>query len=234
MINIFIICNKSKENDRIQNIENQIKNLDNNIFNINFYNFIWFDEIDENIVNKYCKTDNSMKYHGREKNIKPLTKGEISLVLNNINCLKYIKDNFNNGNFIILESDFLFINNFDKNIIKLMNYINNIDNWDIINIGTGFRSEMEHEIRKSDCIIFENIKFYKEIKNCCTEGIIWNYNSINKFLNYFNIEEDINGPWDTMLDLLSIYINNSWNIYWSEPAFVSQGSILGMFNSKIH
>ncbi len=174
-----------------------------------------------------------MKYHGRKKSVKPLTKGEVSLCLNNIECLKKIKATYNNGYFLILESDFIFNDNFEENIIILCDYLkNNNVNFDIINIGTGFRDQMTHLLKKNQpLIINEKIKLYEEKHNCCTEGILWNYNSITKFVNYFNKSEDINGPWDTILDELHRFID--WKIIMLDPPIVKQGSIIGLFKSEL-
>jgi GR25 family glycosyltransferase involved in LPS biosynthesis len=236
-LSIYIICNETKENDRLESIKKQLEKIKNkNSFEINFYSYLWGDEITNDIYNKYCKTDNSMKYHGRKKSLKPLSKGELSLCLNNIECLKKIKNKYSSGYFLILESDFIFHKNFEENLINLYEYLKNyyVD-FDIINIGTGFRKQMGHELKKNKPLILnKNLKLYLEKKNCCTEGILWNYDSINKFLNYFNNSEDINGPWDTILDELHRFINCTWKIFMLDPSIVDQGSIKGLFKSKIH
>ena len=236
-LSIYIICNKIKEKDRFQSIETQLEKIKNkNSFEINFYSYLWGDELNDNHYNHYCKTDNSMKYHGRKKNVKPLTKGELSLSLNNIECLKKIKQTYKEGYFLILESDFLFNSDFEENIIMLCDYLkNNNVNFDVINIGTGFRKEMIHELKKNEPLtINEKLKLYEERRNCCTEGILWNYNSITKFLSYFNKFEDINGPWDTILDELHRFVDFPWKIIMLDPPIVDQGSIKGLFKSKIH
>lgn len=233
-LSIYIICNKTKETDRLKSIEKQLKKIINKkYFKINFYFYLWKDEINDNHIKHYCKTDNSMRYHGRTKSVKPLTKGELSLCMNHIECLKKIKDTYEDGYFLILESDFLFNSDFEENIIILCDYLkNNNVNFDIINIGTGFRKEMAHELKKNKpLIINEKLKLYEEKKNSCTEGILWNYNSITKFLSYFNKFEDINGPWDTILDELHRFID--WKIIMLDPPIVKQGSILGLFKKEL-
>ena len=91
---------------------------------------------------------------------------------------------------------------------------------------------MAHELKKNKpLIINEKLKLYEEKKNSCTEGILWNYNSITKFLSYFNKFEDINGPWDTILDELGRFID--WKIIMLDPPIVKQGSILGLFKTEL-
>jgi hypothetical protein len=62
--------------------------------------------------------------------------------------------------------------------------------------------------------------------------MIWNYNSINKFITYFKAKNDINGPFDTVLDVFSLE-NDNFNIYWSEKTLFVQGSINNKFNSHL-
>ena len=68
--------------------------------------------------------------------------------------------------------------------------------------------------------------------NCCTEGVIWNVNSIKRFINYFEKETDINGPWDTILDT----IGYKFKLYWTSFPFLHGLSLTDEknFKSEIH
>ena len=127
---IYIIYNINKEADRFLNLSKQLLKIKFPKNKIEFFSYIWKDQITDSIVKKYCKTDSileTLKY-------KSLNKAEISLFLNHIHCLQQIRNKFSKGNFIIFESDIFFKPNFDKNLNELINSIQNID-WDIINIG---------------------------------------------------------------------------------------------------
>jgi len=234
MINTFIIINKEKEQERYNYIQNQIKNYNlDKTLNINYFNFIWGNEINSEIRNKYCKSDWSMRKHDRTMEKNPLSNGEISLFLNHLECLKNIKNTFNDGIFIILESDVIFKPNFNEDIIKIVKSLNYLNDWDIINIGEGTRDYLKNRgYPKSQPNIINNFYFYKENINSCIEGLIWNYKSINKFLDYFDKTEDIDSPIDTKIDVLSTYIGN-FNIHWLEPSLVNQGSFIKLFNSHL-
>ena len=235
-LKIFIICNKEFEKERYENSIQQLKKISKTNIEIEYFNYIWGHEITDNIYKKYCKTDKSMCKHGRLMNIKPLTNGEVSLVLNHIECLKNIRKMYKNdynGYFLILESDFILSDNFENNINDLLTFIYNQKlNFDIINIGKGFRPEHQRTFITDESFkINNNMDIKIATINCCTEAVLWNINSIIKFLNYFEKEEDVNGPWDTILDTNTI---NDWKLFWLYPYIVSQGSINGIFISKIH
>ena len=236
-LNIFVICNKQKEHNRFINCEKQFDSIDiKKKINIHYYKYIWYDEIDEEIYKKYCKTDKSMIRHGRSSSDKRLTYGELSLVLNMVNCLKKIRDEYNDGYFLILESDFLLEDDFKLKLDSLLDFLNTKNiNFDIINIGEGLRKDMlKTYFIENDTYKFNNLKLKRSKRNSCAEGTLWNIKSINKFLNYFEKENDVNGPWDTMLDELNNFIDKEWILYLLFPSLLSQGSIKGLFTSYIH
>ena len=236
-LNIFIICNKQKEQKRYSHCQEQIsKHLSNFNVKINYYYHIWADEITDEIYKKYCKTDKSMIKHGRSMKTNPLTKGEVSLVLNNVFCLKKILKEYKEGYFLILESDFFLNDNFYINLEKLVEYIKDINlNFDVINVGGGNRNYIK---KKKLNKIINIIKVNDELNliqtdiNCCAEGLIWNINSIKRFINHFEKETDINGPWDTILDT----IEYEFKLYWTSNPFLYGLSHIDKknFKSEIH
>jgi GR25 family glycosyltransferase involved in LPS biosynthesis len=227
---LYIIVDKRYEESRHDNVIKQL-----NYYNITDYEIvtcIWGTEITEEIKNEYIKSDYSMRFHGRNMIDKPLSNGEISLFLNHIKCLESIKMNFNNGNFLILESDALFTENFKVELQKIIENSSCIRDWDIINIGAGQQKYMKSlGYPKTKEITVNDTKFYKENINRCTEALIWNYSSVNKFLTYFNMKKDIDGPIDTKLDIFSS--TGNFNIYWCNPEIVYQGSILNVYDSHL-
>ena len=177
MIKTYIICNKDKEDFRFKKLLFQIQQLDINLPNYEIFNFIWGDEITDEIRNKYCKTDYSMKYHGRNLINNPLTNGEISLFLNYIECLRKIRREFKEGNFLILESDVIFSNEFNHFFKKIVESLPKLNNWDIINIGCGSRNYLKRfNYPKTIPFIINNIKFHNENIN----------KSMLKIVNYKN------------------------------------------------
>ena len=222
----FVIISKTNEPERYKNFLKQVDNNGlQNFLKINYFNYCWKSDITPEIRGKYCKSDWTMKKHGRNMKDKPLTNGEISLFLNYIECLKMIRKKYEKGIFLLIESDTIFKNNFDKkNIIKIMNDVNTIEDLDILNIGTGVEKYfmLRGYPRTQPIIINQNI-YYKENLNKGMEGVIWTYKSICKFLKYFEEKNDIDGPIDTKIDVLSQHLNK-FNIYWSESPLLFGGS----------
>lgn len=239
----YIIVNKENETDRFNNIIKQIDSYKlNNILDINFFCYCWKNDITKEIRNKYCKSDWTMKKHNRDMKNSPLTNGEISLFLNHIESLRKIRKNYSNGYFLILESDIIFKNLFYENIENVLNDIKNIDSLDILNIGEGVPNHFERlGYPKSKPIIINKNKYYKENINKCTEGILWSYKGICKFLDYFEKDNNIDGPIDTKIDVFSKNICelkeygnfDEFNIFWCEKPLVQQGSNLKIFNSNL-
>jgi hypothetical protein len=228
---IYFLCNKDKEPDRYNFLIKQIDNL--NLQNYEFFNYIWGTDITDTIRKKYCKSDYTMHLHGRSMITNPLSNGEISLFLNYIECLRKIRKEYINGIFIIMESDVIFYDDFNKNLMKLLNSIKLLNTeWDIINIGNTKSWFKIDQCYKNTPIIINNIKFYKEKINRCAEAIIWNYQSVCKFLDYFDEKTDIDGPIDTKIDVLSDFLGR-FNIYWNEPTFITQGSICNIFKTSL-
>lgn len=222
----FVIISKKNEPERYKNFLKQVVNNELHTFlNITYFGYCWKNDITHEIREKYCKSDWTMKKHGRNMKDKPLTCGEISLFLNNIECLKKIRKNYKKGIFLLIESDTIFKNNFNKkNIMKIINDINTIEDLDILNIGTGVEKYfMLRGYPKTQPIIHNKNKYYKENLNKGTEGILWTYKSICKFLKYFEEKYDIDGPIDTKIDVFSQY-SDIFNIYWSEWPLLFGGS----------
>jgi GR25 family glycosyltransferase involved in LPS biosynthesis len=223
IIHTYFLCNREKEPERYNSIIKQIKELE--IKNYSFFSYIWGNEITAELRMKWVKSDTSMRYHNRDMITKPLSNGEISLFINHIECLKQIKDNYKSGYFLICESDVIFKDNFNNNLNTIFNLINQKDDIDIINIGSGNGNDLP----KSEPIKSE-LALYKEKINRCTEGIIWTYNGVCKFLEYFEKTLDIDSPIDTKMDVFSEHIGG-FNIYWVHPSLVYQGSVVGIFKS---
>jgi len=222
---IFILCRKDKENDRYNNLEYQIKNcnVDKNLYQ--YYEGCWQDEIAN------MKYDENILVNQKFLNINP---AERSLFMNHVNCLKYIKDDYKDGNFLILESDAIFETHFHKDNLKnLMNSVNSF-NWDYMSLGR-FTIELfsQEGYPKSQAKKLNNLNFYNENRMVCLEAILWNYKGIVKFLDLLKNEfkDKISLPIDCVLDELTQ--NNKLTTYWVTPSFFYQGSMTKKFKSHL-
>lgn len=221
---LYFICNKDKEESRYNFIHSQIINLD--LDNYKIVSYYWADDITHEFRKQWVKSDTAMRTHGRTMLEKPLNNGEISLFMNHISCLKEIRETFTEGIFIIFESDVIFNKEYMIYIGELINKLSKQNNWDIVNIGEGACNQLP--VNRID----GKLDIYKESINRCTEGIIWNYRSICKFLELFAETNDIDSPIDTKMDYYSEHMG-CFNIFWSHPPLISQGSVKGKFKSHL-
>ena len=125
MIKIFVICNKSVETERYDNLISQFEDGGFNTDSIEFFCNTW-------------KTDINDKHKYNKIIFENLKKGEISILIKNIELLKKIKNEFKEGNFLIMESDahtFGYLIFTNDRLNEINENLKNIKDWDIINIG---------------------------------------------------------------------------------------------------
>jgi hypothetical protein len=124
---IFVIGDKKNEPERIEYLENYFRL--NNMNDITYFQPSYKTNLTEVELKKYIPVNQSL--HNR-----PLRKGEISLFLNFIYLFEKILKEYEDGIFLILESDVIF---FDSLINYLNSLFQNIDksSFDCISIGSG-------------------------------------------------------------------------------------------------
>jgi hypothetical protein len=214
MDKIFIICNKRNEKERFENMEKQLVNGNFNNIDIEYFCNIWKTEINNNNYNNIT--------------FENLNKGEISVFINHIEILYKIKREYNDGIFLVLESDAYAFPGMEFTLDKI-NRLSKFENdWDIINIGGScLQLFREHGYPKSNPNIFDNTKFYKENRLICIEALMWNYKSIVKFLDeYEKLKIKFNNKIHLPIDVLLDYLveNNKINVFWIHPCLIKQGS----------
>jgi hypothetical protein len=222
-VKIFILCNKEREPERYQFQQEQIEK--HTLENCTFFTHCWSNDITKEMRDMYCKTDTAMRTHGRNMKSQPLRNTEISLFLNWIECLRQIKREYSDGLFLILEADAILIHNFSELLRSLVDLVNEISDWDIVNIGEGCGPCQKNKV-------FPSLTISKQTRNRCTEGVLWNYKSICKFLELFNETTDIDAPIDVKIDYYSFRLKKI-NIYWSQPFLAHQGSKSNKFKSNV-
>jgi glycosyl transferase family 25 len=178
--------------------------------------------------------------HGKEsltyedkKMFRNINNAEISLVLHHIECYKRIvQDDIDYA--LILEDDAILCNNF-KEILK--NYIKELpSDWDMLFIGDGCGFHIDNKL------LIQNKHIYKkdivpdgqthEGATRCTDS----YLITNKCAKI--ITEKLKLPNYTIIVPADFWLNcvirnNNFNVYWSEPTIVTQGSQKGIYKSSI-
>ena len=217
MEKVFVICNKDIEKERYENMEQQLKKANIDPKKVEYFCKTWSNDIDDNT-----------KLNGLQ--FSNINKAERSLLINHIETLKKIKNNYKNGFFLILESDayvFPWMKFDNDKLNKIINISSQLENWDIINIGGSCEDIFsEHGYPKTKPININDFTFFLENRIVCIEGLIWNYKSIVKFLDLFDDYIKKRGkifyPIDVFIDNLAI--EKKINIYWTKPALLKQGS----------
>jgi len=208
MIKIFIVHYK-KLTERKLFILEQFKK--HNITNFEFIEKYDRDNIDENdkmlFVENYDKT-------------------QIAISLSHIYVYSEIFMKYENA--LILEDDAVLNNNF----IEILNkYIENTPiDYDMLFIGNGCDLHIDNSRIVSDCNIYKK-NVLTEWGTRCTDSYVVSKKGAIKIINYINnIEYKINESIDWWLN--RVLREKNFNIYWSEPTIVKQGSQCGLYNSS--
>ncbi len=178
----------------------------------------------------------------------PMKPGELSLFLNYKANLEYIVKNYQEGIFLIFESDVML----GRDISVFNDFLVNIKDkkWDLIHIGiksdytwkntflespTGYTErKINNEIYIED--ITTNTDKYrlsrKFVPRCC-DSFLWKYDAIVKYLYWLNnVETNFGVPMDYYM--CNFFEKNlDFKHYWSNDEFFKQGSNLGLMPTTL-
>jgi GR25 family glycosyltransferase involved in LPS biosynthesis len=150
-----------------------------------------------------------------------LTDKEISLTIKVYVAFKRIAES--NEQFgIMLEDDCLFCEDFPNVFEKLLK--ETPDDWDIIHFGDGYGMKPVNVKKRTS----QNIYLMNHPASRCAEGILVKKDAALKITSTyvpFNLMDD----WE----LAYQYYKHNLNVYWWEPAPVTQGSHSGVFKSSL-
>ena len=243
----FVISNEIYENERCKKIYNMLEELQVDKASVKFMLPTYKNTITESIYNNFVKHDYSLA-HNRK-----LKKSELSLFLNYIYILEYIIANYNNGIFLIFESDVVIEKINIKTLPDFLNHTKNKeDEWDLIHIGKGgehilykspydcnkqlYRNEMFERINdkyiENKSLQYNDINCIRKFHTRCTDSFLWNYNGIVKFLKYFNKDRNIGLPLDHYF-VKFFEETVDFKHYWTSKAFFYQGSQHKIYQSTI-
>jgi len=159
-------------------------------------------------------------------------KGALGCLLSHIECLKDAQKNGYN-NILILEDDFIIIDNFDE---KLKNFMNNVDNdWDFLYLGK--KQGNDNDAIDININIHNNEKFNK-IKDCNKYYYVpnyrtWGFHAISIkntiFDDIIHFEKNIIAP----IDLMIMTLYDKYNFYCiKEDLFISYNDSTIQFSFK--
>lgn len=114
--------------------------------------------------------------------------GAIGCFLSHKKCLKIAKEK-NLKNIIVLEDDCMPATDFYNRLIKIKEYLDKKNNWDILLGGVFKISSVKLELKDTP----EKLYYIK--RGCCTQLVFYNNKSYDFFLNYDETSNPIDHAW---------------------------------------
>lgn len=210
---IYCICDRTKEPDRYQFISEWLSKT----FDKSFYT-----------ITSYCYKDTITTKDLLDYSLSrvELRKSESSLMINYFKVMEDIESKYKDGNFLILESDVIPVDNWNQLLSQFMLKVNNIE-YDFLHIGNGCNllpKMYGHSIKP-------NPDIYLCPKARCTESIIWSYEGVKRFNKKRKELGLLVQPLDFHFD--EIIEEGNCKVYWSYPSVFIQGSQNGKYKSSI-
>lgn len=148
-----------------------------------------------------------------------LSKVHMAICLSHFYVYEKIANNHEEA--LILEDDVIINDNFFKN---LNNYLTQLpNNYDMIFIGDGCNLHIDKNKILPECIFYKRF-LNKEYATRCTDSYIVSNKCSKKIINdIYNNSLKINEAVDWFLNYY-FKDNQNFDIYWSEPTIISQGS----------
>ena len=220
---IYVIADATREPNHIQYLQSTFKEEGLEEY-VTYFQPTWKTTLSEDLLVTYCPKNES-------KHNRPLSLGEISLFINYILLFESILETYDNGYFIIFESDIRFEMNIRPYIEAIQIFLSE-KNPDALSIGSGC-DIIHDDINTEDM----NFQIYPSQKIRCTDSYIFSYNGIQKFISYIykylkespnkSIDEPIDNFFQSFLTLVK------YDHYWAWPSLTLQGSQNGHYKSSI-
>ena len=218
----FIIGDENKEPERVQ----YLKKFFDGKPKVTYFQPTYKDTVTQEELDKYVK-DKTTEYN------RPLKLSEISLFLNFMYLFEKILNEYIEGNFLILESDVIFLAGYEG----YTKYLNDILP-KMIELGIDGSSIGRGSNRDPPGINPNHIgyQFIKITGTRCTDSLIFSYNGIKKIYSHIqsvlNSGKSINQPIDNFLDSYFSY-NKDFKFIWIYPSICIQGSQNGSYRTSI-
>ena len=246
---IFFICAKEYEPIRYERLLKMCTSLGLKKYQYKFICPTYKHTFTDIMMTRHIKYNlvRNIRYLGMKKS-------EVSLCINYYKVLQYIVTNYNDGNFLIFESD---VYTDPINIDKLQDFLGTFatkKDWDLIHIGKSseqtkeeffnipyiegtlpYRQSINHlPTNYIEDITNENDSFrlVRKFHTRCTDSFLWTYQGIVKFYNYINNNPYFDAPFDYYL-IQFLETHMSFKHYWSLDSFFIQGSNYGLEESTI-
>jgi hypothetical protein len=208
---IYIIVSSEFEKDRLNYLQKYI----NENFKVYKDRIKYYEPFYKNRDEELIKDCN---YHGKLRTAEKMLFSTYSKMFKEILELKY-------ENILILESDVLFVNNFEVKLDEIYNeWLNNRKNKvSMVFLGNGCNLHPDERNRISNNLYLQN-------SSKCTDSMLCSRECVEYINNYINKLNIIDKPIDFMLNKI---LGEECNGYWIKYPMVIQGSQNGTYKSTI-
>ena len=219
---IFVIGNSEREPERIQYLNSVFSKNSVTDF-VEYFQPTYKDSIPSDLQDLYFSAPSELL--GR-----PLKNSEISIFLNFLLLFEKILDEYNDGYFLIFESDVLF----EYPILEYLTYMEQIiqhSSPTCFSIGSG--CDLIHTNVNTEDM---NFQLFPETRVRCMDSFLFSYAGIQKFVYYIytfqkskgSIDQPIDNFFETFLEQTPTYVQ-----LWVWPSLTLQGSQSGAYASSI-
>jgi len=219
-------------------------------YNVNFICPTYKHTISPEIYQKYVTEDIMTPFRGR-----PMKKSELSLCINYQHVVDDIISKYDDGLFIITESDvFVKMETLD-NFEDFLSHMETLKaDWDIIHFGQALENEIfkspycswllpyrpvyDNKNNISDTFIEDitspgdTYRLVRKLYPRCTDSLLWTYRGLKRFHEWMIQNKEFNAPFDYYL-INFMEHNTDIKMYWSLDTFTMQGSLHGLDYSTI-
>jgi len=225
---IYSICDEKYEPERYK----KMKDLEKTIkMPIHFSCATWKTEISNEFAKLFSNSLTDIDKHpSSNDNVK---KAVTSLFYNYKYILEEIKRDYKDGIFLILESDVIMIEKWDK-CLEAINALNkNKDKWHACYLG--YNGSKDDILKSEGNIItdknqedftnnYDTNRFIRKWYTKAADSILWTYDGILEMLNHMqNIDKDFSEPFD--LYLVRLLLRSHFKYYWSYKPYFIQTSL---------
>ena len=220
--NTFVLCDDTIEPKRCAFQRHQ---LNRNHIPFGFFTYIWKSQLTDSVLEKFHM---------------PLTRdlgpspGDASLIINHVFLAQHIRKNYQAGTFLVFESDAILGSNFSHWLNKFLTEWQEKD----LQVDVVFLGECMGNVVASPQ---DGTFLYRATKARCSESLVWSYDGIVRFVDYYEKRARSEVPKQDPLftEPIDFVLENFHNgieqpgLFWTFPSIVKQGSQHGMFASHL-
>lgn len=224
---IFVIGSEQYEPERISYLKEYFNK--EHISNVTFFQPTYKHTLTKEEIQKYVPYN--WTQYGRQ-----LRMGEISLFLNFLYLFEHIVNTYEDGVFLIFESDVLFVDNVQEYVRDLLIQLNDVK-YDCVSLGCGTNRYVRREGGSKEGKEGKDrtFTFLRKYDTQCTDSFLFTYKGILSFYTFVQefLEKgnSLNHPIDNFIDMF-LKCTPDYMFYWVVPELNEQGSHTGVYSTN--